>query len=114
MKENSTLGPNVNCYNVDSIFISNNVTISQNTFLCTASHDYNSKRIFTTPIMDRIDKPITIGSYVWIAADCFIAPGVLIEEGSVVFARSSVIKSTEPWKVYGGVPARFIKNRELL
>jgi len=40
-----------------------------------------------------------------------ILPGVTIEEGTSVGAMSMVVKSTLPWSVYFGVPAKKIKDR---
>jgi galactoside O-acetyltransferase len=43
---------------------------------------------------------------------CVIIPGVTIAEGSVIGAGSLVTKSTEPWMVYVGTPARSVKRIE--
>lgn len=40
-----------------------------------------------------------------------ILPNVIIEEGTSVGAMSLVIKPTKPWKVYFGIPARPIMDR---
>ena len=101
----SCIDSNVNCYNVDLIEICDNTTISQGTFLCTASHDITRK---DHPL---IHKPIKIKSQAWIAAEVFIGMGVIVGEGAVVGARSSVFNNVEPWTVVGGNPAKFIKHR---
>ena len=107
MKENSCIGEYVDCYCVDKIIIGKNSTISQYSFLCTASHDYTriDKQLVTAPVI--------IEDEVWVFSDVFIGPGVTIEEGSVVLARSSVYRDVQPWKVYAGNPAHFVKNREI-
>ena len=48
----SSLGNYVDCYSVDKIIIGNNVTISQYSFICTASHDYRylNMPLITSPI----------------------------------------------------------------
>lgn len=56
-------------------------------------------------------KPVTIGSDVWIGANCIILPGVSIGDGSVVAAGSIVTKSVPPHTVVAGVPARVIRER---
>lgn len=81
--------------------------ISQDSYICTASHDV------TSPVMATLNKPISIGSNVWIAAKAAIMPGTTIADGTVVAACVVVAKSTEPWTVVGGNPAKFIKKREL-
>ncbi len=106
MKKNSCLADSVNCYNVAPVIVGENVTVSQFSYLCTASHDIsdvNNKLIF---------KPIIIENCAWVAADAFIGMGVTIGEGAVVGARAAVFKDVEPWTVVGGNPAKFIKKRE--
>jgi putative colanic acid biosynthesis acetyltransferase WcaF len=107
MGNNSCLSEQVDCYNVAKIQIGAGATISQFSFLCTASHDYSELS------MPLIAAPITIGEHVWITADVFIAPGVNVGEGAVVLARSSVFHNVEPWVVVAGSPAQFCKKRIL-
>jgi acetyltransferase-like isoleucine patch superfamily enzyme len=49
--------------------------------------------------------------FVVVCTNSFIMPGVTLGEGSVIGAMSFINKSTEPWKIYGGIPARVIKDR---
>ena len=107
MKAFSCLAPEVNCYNVDKVIIGANTTISQNTYLCTASHDV------TKSVYPLITAPIIIKDQVWVGADTFIGMGVTIGEGSVVGARAAVFKDIEPWTIVGGNPSKFIKKREI-
>ena len=105
MKEYACLGPGVDCYNAAPIIIGKNATISQRTYLCTASHD------ITLNSHPQIEKPIIIEDWAWVAAEAFVGPGVTIGEGAVVGARAAVFKNVEPWDVVGGNPAKFIKKR---
>ena len=106
MGEGSCLGDHVDCYAVDRVTIEPYATVSQYTFLCTASHDYMVSK------MPVITAPIRIGRYAWVAADAFIGPGVIIGERAVVGARASVFRDVDPWTVVGGNPARIIKKYE--
>lgn len=108
MGDHSCLSEHVDCYSVDRITIGAHATISQYSFLCTASHDYRD------PAMPLVTAPITIGENAWVAADVFVAPGVTIGEGAVVTARSSVFSDIDPWTVAAGNPAKPVKTRELL
>jgi putative colanic acid biosynthesis acetyltransferase WcaF len=101
------LADDVDCYCVDRIVIGSHVTISQYSFLCTASHDYED------PHFGLIAAPIRIGDGAWVAADAFIGPGVNVGEGAVVGARATVLKDVPPWTVVTGNPARVIKQRRL-
>jgi len=107
MGAHSTLGPKVDCYNQGSITIGANTIISQKTYLCASTHD------FTEPDFPLICKPIIIGDSVWIAANAFVGPGVVIQNGAVVGARAAVFKHVDSWTVVGGNPAHFIKKRVL-
>ena len=105
MEEYACLASGVDRYNVAPIHIGAQSTISQGSYLCTASHD------ITDPKNRLITKPIVIEAQAWVAADAFVGMGVTIGEGAVVGARSAVFKDVEPWTVVGGNPAKFIKKR---
>ena len=108
MEEGSCLGDHVDCYSVDRVILEAYATVSQYSFLCTASHDY------THPNRPIITAPIRIGQRAWVAADAFIGPGVTIGEEAVVGARASVFRNVEPRTVVGGNPARVIRKYELV
>ncbi len=103
----SSLGPKVDCYNQGKIIIGENTVISQKTYLCASSHDYNLKDF---PL---VLKPILIGSGIWIAAEAFIGPSVIIGNNAVVAARAVVVKNVDANTIVGGNPAKFIKTRKI-
>lgn len=105
MGDFSCLGPNVDCYSVSPIRIGAYVTVSQYSFLCSASHDIDSRD------MTLVTAPVTLKDHVWVAADAFVGPGVTVHEGAVVGARASVFKDVPPWSVVGGNPARVLRAR---
>jgi putative colanic acid biosynthesis acetyltransferase WcaF len=107
MGDHSCLADDVDCYCIDKISIGANSTVSQYSYLCSASHDY------TKAHMPLTTAPITIGEGVWIAADVFVGPGMTIGDGAVVGARSTVTRNVAPWTVVAGNPARHIKQRVL-
>ena len=88
-----------------SYYYKKNATVSQRTYLCTASHNISSS------LHEQIEKPIIIEPNAWVAAEAFIGPGVTIGEGAVVGARACVYKDVKPWTVVGGNPAKYIKDR---
>jgi putative colanic acid biosynthesis acetyltransferase WcaF len=101
----SCLAPEVDCYNAAKVKIGAHSTVSQKTYLCTASHDITKS---SNPL---ITASITIEDQAWIGASVFIGMGVTIGQGAVVGATASVYKDVEPWTIVGGNPAKFIKNR---
>jgi len=105
MADHACLSEGVDCYCVEKVRIGAHSTISQYSFLCTASHDY------TKVAMPLVAAPITIGEHVWITADVFVGPGVTIGDGAVVTSRSSVFTDLPPWMVARGNPAVPVKVR---
>ncbi len=99
------VGPHAILYNPGKIRLGSKVVISQYSYLCTATHQYDNK------LNTLYWKDINVCDYAWIAADSFVGPGVTIGEGAVVGARGCVFKDVEPWTVVGGNPAKFIKKR---
>jgi galactoside O-acetyltransferase len=55
--------------------------------------------------------PVRFEKFANIGTNVVILPGVTLGEGSVVGACSLVTKSTEPWTIYIGTPAKAIKIR---
>lgn len=105
MEDRSCLADGVNCYNVATVEIGHDVVVSQDAYICTATHDYN-ERSFPLLIAS-----INIGPHAWVAAGAFLAPGVTVNRGAVVGARSVVTASVPAWSVVAGNPARFVKSR---
>ena len=59
---------------------------------------------------DRI-KETNIGKDCWIGAHAIIKCGVNIANGCIIAAGAVVTKDTEPYCIYGGVPAKKIRDR---
>lgn len=112
MLEGACIGDLVDCYSVDKIIIGRNATISQYSFLCTASHAFNDDQIKSVHAMPLLTAPIVVCDYAWIAADAFIGPGVTIGDGAVAAARSTVVRDVEPWTIVAGNPAKIIAKRK--
>ena len=74
-------------------------------------HNY-SKRDIRIWDQGTTEKDIIIGNDIWIGTKVCILHGVTIGGGAVVGAGSVVTKNVDPYTVVGGVPARFIKDRD--
>ena len=101
----ATIGPNVEIYNPGGFFLGHHAILSQDSYLCGATHNYNSIG-FTY-----IKRAIRIDAYAWICAKAIVLPGVRCHEGSVLAAGAITSKDLQPWSVYGGNPAVKIKDR---
>ncbi|MGA2069972.1 MAG: acyltransferase [Sedimentisphaerales bacterium] len=62
------------------------------------------KNVFGAEVILRKHAIVGVGSS--------ILPGVIMGEGSVIGAKSFVKKSTDPWGIYAGAPAKKIKDRK--
>jgi putative colanic acid biosynthesis acetyltransferase WcaF len=105
MGEYACLAPRVDCYSVARVRVGAHATVSQYSYLCTATHDIED------PGMRLVTAPIEIGDGAWVCADVFVGPGVTIGEGTVVGARSSVFEDLPSWTVCVGTPARAVRER---
>lgn len=103
----SWVGDQVTFYSLDNIVIGSNTIISQNSYLCTGTHDIRDSSF------KLITKPVYVGDCCWVATDCFIHPGIRINDNSIISAKSNVLKDTERGFIYAGNPAKKIKKREI-
>lgn len=55
---------------------------------------------------------VIIGKGTWLASHVSVKCGVNVGKGCIVGANAFVVKDTENNGIYGGVPAKFIKNNE--
>lgn len=56
-------------------------------------------------------KDTHIGVDCWIGAGCIIMAGVTVGDGAIIAAGSVVTKDVPPCTIWGGNPAKYIKNR---
>lgn len=96
----SWIGDDVVLYSLDQITIGEHCVISQKSYLCTGSHDPHD------PAFGLKTAAIAIGNGAWVAADCFIAPGVQIGANAVIGARSNVLSNIPNQQVCWGSPCR--------
>jgi galactoside O-acetyltransferase len=91
------------------IEIGNDVTIAYNVSIRASDHIFVDKN---APIKEQghIEGKIIIEDNVWIAANCIITKDVIIGKNSVIAAGAVVTGDVEPNAIYGGIPARKIKN----
>ncbi len=89
------------------IVIGNNIRFGPNVRCLAAGHDHQYLHLPDTA--GRIE----IQDNTWIGGNVVILPGVTIAEGTVVGAGAVVTKDTTPYSIYAGIPAKFIKSRNV-
>ncbi len=99
------IGDQVELYSLGEIEIGADAVISQGSYLCTGSHDHRKADF---PIFA---ETIIVEPEAWVAARCFIGPGVTIGRGAVVGACSVVLSEVAAGAVVAGHPARLIGQR---
>ena len=111
---NVGIGPNahLSCLNAKCI-IKGNVAIAEHFTVHTGNHAH-IKGMFITDITEAnkpkgYDNDVVVEKDVWIGCNVTILSGVTIGRGCTIAVGAVVAKSTPPYAVIGGVPAKFIK-----
>ena len=103
------IGPN--CYIHPNVTIGEFTLMGDNVSIIGGDHRYN---VIGLPIIlsgrEGIKKTI-IGKDCWIGSHSIIMSGVTISDGTIIAAGAVVTKNTEPYSIYGGVPAKKIRER---
>ena len=90
--------------------------ISSRVCIYAVSDDYSGRTMTNPTVPDKYKavqkEPVTIGKHAIIGSGSTVLPGVVIAEGTAVGAMSLCKKSTEPWKIYAGIPAKIVKDRK--
>ena len=92
------------------ISIGRNTIIGAYCYIISANHRYESREV---PIRDQgfTGAPIVIEDDVWLGTHVVVLPGVTIGRGAIVAAGAVVNKDIPPYEIWGGIPAKFIKQR---
>lgn len=105
--DNTIIGPRVRLYNQGRIRIGANAVISQGAHIVASTH------VVTDPLFQLVLRPVDIADRAWIAADAFVGPGVMVSEGAILGARGVAVSNLEPFTIYRGNPAKFLKVRTM-
>lgn len=106
----TTVGYNVCIFSKSKISIGKNCLIAPFCYFVDSDHGTHLGVLIREQSM--ITAPITVGDDVWLGAGVTVTKGVTIGSGAIVAAGSVVTKDIPPNTVYGGSPAKHIRNRE--
>ena len=101
-------GDGVDIYNPSPITFATHVILSQQAYICGATHDYDD------PAFPLVAYRMSFGPYSWICARASVGPGVNVAEGAVLGLGAVATRDLEPWTIYAGNPAVAIKARRRL
>ena len=110
--EHCRINPHCVFYSGSGIHIGDHVLIAPGTVIAPANHSIARRDI-------RIDEQgfspsrggVVIEDDVWIGANCVLVDGTYIERGAVIAAGSVVNGRVSAYTIWGGVPAKFLKER---
>ena len=111
--ENSYIGSysTVQAYKNCKVIIGKDCQISHNVRIYT--HTNIADQDFSLPGKTHKTGDVIIGNYVWIGANVFINPGITIGNNAIIGANSVVTKDVPQNAIYGGVPAKLIRFKNL-
>jgi acetyltransferase-like isoleucine patch superfamily enzyme len=93
----------------------NFANIAHGARIYTINDDYSGEHLMgpTIPaeLLSLSPGPVLMQEHANVGVGAIVLPGVTLAEGSVLGALSLIGRSTEPWTMYGGVPAKPIKTR---
>lgn len=100
------IAPGAEIYNPAPVRLGSHAIVSQNAYICGASHDHHSVDF---PLYS---KEVVLGEYSWICSRAAVLPGVTVGNGAVLGLGSVASRDLEPGGVYVGIPARRVGTRQ--
>ena len=97
--DDAAVGDRAILYALGPIRIGARCTVSQGAHLCAGSHDWRRAD------MALLKPPVTIEEDVWICAEAFVGPGVVVGRGAIVAARAVVMRRVPAGMIAAGNPA---------
>ncbi|MGC1305618.1 MAG: WcaF family extracellular polysaccharide biosynthesis acetyltransferase [Phormidesmis sp.] len=105
--DHSWIGDDAVLYSLAPIKLGRHCVISQESYLCTGSHDISDPRF------GLVTGEIVVENGAWVATDCFIGPDVRIGANAVIGARSAVFQDMPPGQICLGTPCKPVKPRPI-
>lgn len=94
-----------------TVTIGNNVMMGCECIILTRNHAFDRTDIPMCQQGFQEERPVIIGSDVWIGHRVTILPGSRIEDGAIIGAGAVVSGIVPAYTIVGGVPARVIRKR---
>lgn len=98
------------------VMIADFCTLAYGVKVFSQSDDYSGKTMVNSLIPEQFKNEylstVILERQVVVGANSVIFPGVTVREGCSIGAMTLINKSTKPWSIYAGSPARRIKDRK--
>ncbi len=91
--------------------IGNDVLLASRVAFVGGDHRFDIPGVLMNASGRDVMKPIIVEDDTWIGHGSIVLTGITIHRGSIVAAGSLVNKDIPPCTIYGGVPARYIRER---
>lgn len=117
MGDDISINPGCNFLTYKSkLYIGNKVLFGPNVTIRGGNHPYDVVGKFIWDIGEDEKRPeddqdVVIEDDVWVGCNVTILKGVHVGRGAIIGAGAVVTKSVAPYSIYGGVPAKKIRNR---
>lgn len=97
------------------LIIEDFVTMAYGVKVFTQSDDYSGQSMTNSTVpkeyKNEYKERVVIRKHSIIGAGSVIMPGIVVAEGTSIGAMALVIRNTEPWSIYVGVPAKKLRDR---
>ncbi|WP_288353971.1 acyltransferase [uncultured Marinobacter sp.] len=101
---------------VPGIYFSDFCTLAYGVKVFAQSDDYSGLTLTNSLVAKKykneIYESVSFGKHVIVGAGSIILPGAEVAEGCSIGAMTLVNKSTQPWGIYVGIPARRVNERK--
>lgn len=91
------------------------VTLAYGVKIFTQSDDYSGETmtnsLIPTQFKNEFKAPVCLQEYVIVGANSTIMPGTVLATGCSFGAMSLVLRNTDPWGIYVGIPVKRIRDR---
>lgn len=100
---------------IEGIEIDHFCNLSSRVSIYAISDDYSGMTL-TNPTIPKeykelLEKKVVLEKHVIIGPTSVVLPGLILREGSSFGAMSFINKSSDPWSIYIGIPAKKLKER---
>jgi len=99
----------------EGVFLEDFSGLAYGCHVMSQTDDYSGRTLTNPTVPTRYKnetrKAVHIERHCIVGTGSILLPGVRLQEGTSVGAMSMVTKTTEPWSIYFGIPAKRLKSR---